>query len=332
MAEPCVVSIRRHAVALLLAAGVLHAAPACAEWLEREEAIMGTRCEVQLWTEDRLAGEAAMEAVFADMRRIDAAMSTYKPDSEVSRVNALAAKGPVKISAELFALLQTAQQYSRLSHGVFDITYASVGYLYDYRAHVHPDEATIEKALPNIDYRQLQLDPAASTIAFGKPGMRIDLGGIGKGYAVDRGIDILKGRGIAHALVNAGGDTRVIGDRLGKPWIVGIRHPDHADQVVLRIPLVDAAFSTSGDYERYFDEGGVRYDHIIDPKTGHSPHGVRSVTVIASTATRTDGLTKSVFIMGAKDGIDFINGLDDADAIVIADDGKVSYSKGLQPP
>ncbi len=245
-------------------------------------------------------------------------------------MNARAGKGPMVISAELFALLETAQQYSKLSHGVFDITYASVGYLYDYRAHIHPTEATIDAALPSIDYRQLKLDPAKHTIAFGKPGMRIDLGGIGKGYAVDRGIDILKARGVVHAMVNAGGDTRVIGDRFGKPWVIGIRHPDHEDEVVLRIPLVDAAFSTSGDYERFFDEGGVRYDHIIDPKTGHSPHGVRSVTVIASTATRTDGLTKSVFIMGAKQGIEFIDQLTDADAIVIDSDGKVSYSKGLQ--
>jgi thiamine biosynthesis lipoprotein len=327
------VSIWRQAAALLLLAGTaLHSAAVQAAWLSREEAIMGTRCAVELWAEDRAAGDAAIEAVLAEMRRIDAAMSTYKPESEVSRVNAAAGKGPVRISAELFSLIETAQQYSRLSHGVFDITYASVGYLYDYRAHVHPDDAAIQKALPSIDYRQLQLDPAQHTIAFGKPGMRIDLGGIGKGYAVDRGIDILRSRGFAHALVNAGGDTRVIGDRLGKPWVIGIRHPDRKDEVVLRIPLEDAAFSTSGDYERYFDEGGVRYDHIIDPKTGRSPHGVRSVTVIASTATRTDGLTKSVFIMGAKEGIEFINGLTDADVIVIADDGKVSYSKGLQPP
>lgn len=311
---------------------VLHPCLAHAAWLSREEAIMGTRCAVELWSEDPAAGEAAIDAVFADMRRIDAAMSTYKPDSEVSHVNAEAGRHPVKISDELFALIETSQQYSRLSHGVFDITYASVGYLYDYRAHVHPDAAAIDKALPSIDYRQLRLDPAARTIAFGKPGMRIDLGGIGKGHAVDRGIDILKARGITHALVNAGGDTRVIGDRLGKPWVIGIRHPDRKDEVVLRIPLEDAAFSTSGDYERYFDEGGVRYDHIIDPKTGRSPQGVRSVTVIASTATRTDGLTKSVFIMGAKDGIAFIDGLEDADAIVIGADGKVSYSKGLQPP
>jgi thiamine biosynthesis lipoprotein len=333
MKNSCAVSIWRQAFAmLLLASGMLHSAAVQAEWLYREEAIMGTRCAVELWSEDRKAGDAAMADVFADMRRIDAAMSTYKPDSEVSRVNARAGTAPVAISKELFDLIVTANGYSKLSNGVFDITYASVGYLYDYRAHVHPDGAAIGKALPSIDYRQLKLDAAKHTIAFGKPGMRIDLGGIGKGYAVDRGIEILKARGVAHAMVNAGGDTRVMGDRLGKPWVIGIRHPDRKDEVVLRIPLVDAAFSTSGDYERYFDEGGVRYHHIIDPKTGQSPHAVRSVTVIASTATRTDGLTKSVFILGPKDGIALIDRLEDADAIVIDAAGKVSYSKDLQPP
>jgi thiamine biosynthesis lipoprotein len=143
---------------------------------------------------------------------------------------------------------------------------------------------------------------------------------------------MLKARGFTHAMVNAGGDTRVNGDRFGKPWVIGIRHPDRKEEIVLRIPLVDAAFSTSGDYERYFDQGGVRYHHIIDPKTGHSPHAVRSVTIIASNATRTDGLSKTVFILGPKEGIAFINSLPDADAIVIAADGKVSYSKDLQPP
>ncbi|MEO6185243.1 MAG: FAD:protein FMN transferase [Steroidobacteraceae bacterium] len=298
----------------------------------REEAIMGTRCAVEVWATDRSEGEAAIEAVLADMRRIDALMSTYKPDSEISRVNVNAAKGPVPISAELFSLLETSQQYSRLSAGVFDITYASVGYLYDYRQHVKPDEKAIDVALNSVDYRQLKLDAARHTIAFGRPGMRIDLGGIAKGYAVDRGIEILKARGLAHAMVNAGGDTRVSGDRFGKPWVIGIRHPDRKDEVALKVPLVDAAFSTSGDYERFFDEGGVRYHHILNPKTGKSPHEVRSVTIIASNATRTDGLSKTVFILGPKAGLEFINKLPDADAIVIAADGKVSYSKGLQPP
>ena len=323
---------RQNWITIALGACAFHSGAVQAEWLYREEAIMGTRCAVELWATDKVSGQEAIEAVLADMRRIDALMSTYKPDSEISRVNANAAREAVPITSELFGLLQTAQQYSALSKGAFDITYASVGYLYDYRQHFHPDQAAIAAALPSVDYRQLKLDPAKRTVSFGKPGMRIDLGGIAKGYAVDRGIELLKARGFAHAMVNAGGDTRVSGDRFGKPWVVGIRHPDRKDEVVLRIPLVDAAFSTSGDYERFFDEGGVRYHHIIDPRTGQSPHAVRSVTIIASNATRTDGLSKTVFILGPTEGLKFIDSLPDADAIVIAADGKVSYSKGLQPP
>ena len=166
---------------------------------------------------------------------------------------------------------------------------------------------------------------------FSQPGVRIDLGGIAKGYSVDRGIDILQARGFTHALVNAGGDSRVIGDRFGRPWIIGIRHPDHPDQVITRMPLIDSAFSTSGDYERYFDEDGVRYHHIIDPHTGHSASKVRSATVIAPTATRTDGLSKTAFVLGPEEAIRIYNGLPDVDAILVALDGRILYTRGLEP-
>jgi FAD:protein FMN transferase len=316
----------------LVVALLLLSLPASAEWLRREEAIMGTRCAVELWATDTVRGEAAIASVFADMRRIDALMSTYKSDSELSRVNAQAAKAPVPVSRELFDLIATSIEYSRLSRGAFDVTYASVGYLYDYRAHQHPDDAAIAAALPGVDYRLLRLDAKAHTISFGRTGMRVDLGGIAKGHSVDRGIEILKRAGIDRAMVNAGGDTRILGDRFGKPWMVGIRHPDDRDKVVLRLPLTDAAFSTSGDYERYFDEAGVRYHHIIDPRTGKSPHAVRSATIIASTALRTDGLSKTVFILGPEKGIEFIDTLPDVDAVIVAADGKVHYSRGLAPP
>ena len=322
-------------VRLMLSLCVLAAAPVQAAWLSRGvDGIMGTRIYVELWAEDndKPRGEQAIDAVMDEMRHIDESMSVYKPTSEVSKVNRLAATKPVKISRELFKLLTTALEYSRITEGAFDITYASVGYMYDFRERKRPTEQQIASALPAVNYRHVLLDKATSTVRFSQPGVRIDLGGIAKGYAVDCGIDILKARGYTHALVNAGGDSRVIGDRFGKPWVIGIRHPDHPDQVITRVPLTDSAFSTSGDYERYFDEDGVRYHHIIDPRTGHSASKVRSATVIAPTATRTDGLSKTAFVLGPDEALRIYNGLPDVDAILVAPDGRILYTKGLAPP
>jgi thiamine biosynthesis lipoprotein len=318
---------------LIFLVAALSTVHAHAEWVEHvEDGIMGTRIVVELWSEDEAAGRAAIDAVLDEMRRIDEAMSTYKPTSELSLVNAQAAMKPVKISQELFDLLQTSIAYSKVTKGAFDITYASVGYMYDFRERVRPDEEQIEDALPGINYRHLILDPATRTVKFAREGVRIDLGGIGKGHAVDRGIAVLQARGIEHALVTAGGDSRIIGDRFGHPWVVGIRHPDRKEEVIARIPLEDAAISTSGDYERYFDENGVRYHHIIDPKTGHSASKVRSATIIGPTATRTDGLSKTAFVLGPERAIEIYNGLEDIDAILVTPDGQVLYTKGLEAP
>ena len=316
------------AVTLLLVA----VAPARAEWYAREEAIMGTRIAVELWHEDPAAATRAIDAVIAEMHRIDELMSVYKPDSQLSRLNRDAASAPVKVDPELARLVSRALEFSEMSDGAFDITYASVGYLYDYREHKHPTEAQIQAALPGINWHHVVVDQAASTIRFTQPGVRIDLGGIAKGYAVDTSIAILGKLGITNATVTAGGDSRILGDRRGRPWVVGIRHPDDRNRVIARIPLEDAAISTSGDYERYFDEDGVRYHHIIDPKTGKSPHGVRSVTVIAPTSTFAEGLTKSVFVMGPDLGLALIEKQPDVDAVVVTADGRVLYSKGLTPP
>jgi len=315
-------------VALLaLATGTARAA-----WLSRTvDGTMGTRIVVELWSEEPASGERAIDAVMAEMRHIDESMSTYKPTSELSRVNATAARAPVPISRELFDLLTTALEYSRITEGAFDITYASVGFMYDFRARKRPSDEQIAGALPAVNYRHVILDRQARSVRFTQAGVRIDLGGIAKGYAVDRGIAILKQRGIAHALVQAGGDSRIIGDRFGKPWIVGIRHPDHKEQIIARLPLVDTALSTSGDYERYFDENGTRYHHIIDPHTGHSASKVRSATILADTATRSDGLSKTAFVLGAEAAIRIYERLGDVDAILVKPDGTVLYTKGLEP-
>lgn len=317
--------------AVLLAALWATGAPVRAEWLFGEQPIMGTRCAVELWSEDRARGQTAIEAVFAEFRRIDALMSTYRPESELSRLNAHGAQRAVTVSRELYDLLATSVEYSKLTRGAFDVTYASVGYLYDYRTRVRPDDAAIAARLSSIDYRHLELLPDSTAVRFARPGVRVDLGGIAKGHAVDRGIAVLRARGIERAMINAGGDTRIIGDRLGRPWVVGIRHPDDERRVVLRMPIQDAALSTSGDYERFFEEDGVRYHHILDPRTGRPASKVRSVTIIGPTATRTDALTKSVFVMGAEEGIAFIDTLGDVDAIAVTPQGKVIYSRGLEP-
>jgi len=323
-------SLRFITVLVFGVASLLVTPPVLAEWYSREEAIMGTAVRVELWHDDATAARAAMSAVMDEMHRIDASMSPYKPDSELSRINREAAQKPVPVSQEMFDLIARSIEFSKLSGGAFDITFSSVGYLYDYREHVKPTDAQIAKALPGISYRHLQLDPKARTIRYDRAGVRIDLGGIAKGYAVDNCIAILKGRGITNAIVTAGGDSRLLGDRRGRPWNVGIRDPRQRGEVAAVLPLADVAISTSGDYERYFEEDGVRHHHIINPKTGKSATGVRSVTIIGPDGITTEGLTKSVFVKGPKEGMRLIESLKGVDAIIIDDAGHMLYSPGLR--
>ncbi len=305
--------------------------PLCAraEWVREEAAIMGTAITVELWHDDATQGRALTGAVLTEMRRIDALMSTYKPDSELSRINSLAARQAVAISSELFALIRKALEYSALTHGAFDITYASAGYLYDYRSSKRPKPEQLAAAVPAINWHFVQLDPAQTSVRFLHEGVRIDLGGIAKGYAVDRCVDLLLRAGVQDALVSAGGDTRVIGKRDDHPWNVGIRDPRKRDGLVSVIPLENAAISTSGDYERYFEENGVRYHHILDPTTGDSARALHSASIISTLATDTDALSTSVFVLGVEKGLQLINSLPDTEAILIDNQGKLHYSDGL---
>jgi len=299
-------------------------------WMSREEAIMGTAIRVELWHEEPTRGEAALDAVMEEMHRIDRTMSPFKPESELSRINREAARAPVPISKEMFDLIARSVEFSQLSDGMFDITFASVGCMFDYRNGIKPTADRIAAALPGIDYRHLRMDRRECTIQFARSGVRIDLGGIAKGYAVDNCIALLKSRGVKEALVMAGGDSRVLGDRRGRPWMIGIRDPRRKEDMVAMLPLVDTAISTSGDYERCFEADGVRYHHILDPKTGNSAFGVRSVTIIGPDATTTEGISKSVFIMGPERGIRFAESLPGIDAVIIDGDGNMHYTAGLR--
>jgi thiamine biosynthesis lipoprotein len=293
---------------------------------------MGTVISVELWCDDQSAGEAAADAVMAEMHRIDHSMSPYRPDSELSRINREAASSAVPLSAEMTRLLARAQAFSKLSDGAFDITYAAVGRLYNYRKRIRPTESELEQARCAVGYRNLLVDEAAQTVRFGRSGMCIDLGGFAKGHAVDRATEILRQRGIAHANVTAGGDSRVIGDRRGRPWSIGVRDPRRPGYVVALLPLENTSISTSGDYERYFDEGDVRFHHLIDPATGQSPRNIHSVTILAEDGLTTEALSKSVFVLGVDKGLQLIESLVDVDAIVIDAMGHLHYSSGLLQP
>jgi thiamine biosynthesis lipoprotein len=314
------------------AIALLVALPARAGWVGDAIDLMGTRVSVELWADDEARGGELVADVMREYHRVDDAMSTYKPDSEISQVNSRAADAPMVISEELFGLVERSLELSAMSGGAFDITYESVGYLYDFRARQRPTDRQIEERIGAVDYRHVVLDRARRTIFFKAQGVRINLGGIAKGYVVERAAAMLRARGVEHALLNAGGDTRVIGDRRGQPWIVGIRHPRVADEVVTRLPLVDEAISTSGDYERYFEENGRRYHHIINPATGRPTEGILTVTVIGPDGTMTDGLDTAIFVLGVERGLELIGAYPDYETIIVDATGKVSYSKGLTEP
>lgn len=317
----------RHLRAALL--GLLLAAnSAWPAWFDVTEPIMGTRIHAELKAEDPVLGQALLDDVLTEMRRIEAQYSPYLEDSELSRLNREAGQGWVTTTAEMVDLLQKSAQISRLTDGAFDITYASVGRYYDYREGQRPDEAAIAKALAAIDYEFVEINPAERKVHFAHPHVYIDLGGIAKGYAVDRCIELLEAAGISQASVTAGGDSRIIGDRDGEPWTVGIKDP-RKDEMAVLLPLVDTAVSTSGDYERFFEEDGVRYHHILDPRTGDSARDSWSVTILGPDATLTDGLSTSVFVLGPERGLALIDRLPGVDAIIIDAEGQLRYSADL---
>jgi FAD:protein FMN transferase len=172
----------------------------------------------------------------------------------------------------------------------------------------------------------------AGTLRFGRRGMRIDLGGFAKGHAVNNAIAILRTLGIGHAMVAAGGDSQLLGDRCGRPWSIAIRDPRNAAEVVAVLPLQDVAISTSGDYERFFERDGLRHHHLIDPRTGASPRTLRSVTILANDGLTSEALSKTVFVMGVERGMALIESLHDVDAVVVDAQGTLHCSSGLLSP
>lgn len=308
-----------------------------AEWHTDSQDIMGTRVSVTLWHENPEQAQRALENAMEQMRRIDSLYSPYRDDSELSRLNRLAPRAsetePMPISEEMTRLLDKSLYYGELTKGAFDITFGSLGRHYDYRAGNTPTEEQRRELLEAIDYRLVELNREQQSVYFAHPKVYVDLGGIAKGYAVDRAIAALREAGIQHASVSAGGDSRLLGDRRGRPWMVGIKNPRDPQAVAITLPLEDGAISTSGDYERYFiGPEGERVHHILNPGTGSSATGIASASVIGPNAFDTDALSTSVFVMGVERGLILLESLGGYEGIIITSAGKVHYTTGLEPP
>lgn len=300
------------------------------QWVIRDAKIMGTTIHTEVWHNDKGVAKQAADIVLDTMREVDQSMSSYIETSELSHVNKHAAVSEIPISDELYSVINHSLHYSFITEGAFDITFASVGYLYNFRNAVRPTQDEIQQQLQGINFRNIDLNEEKKTIHFKHANIRIDLGGIAKGYAVDLAVQRAKQLGVEHILVTVGGDTRILGDRRGRPWVIGIRHPLDKEKVIAKIPLANEALSTSGDYERYFEEDGVRYHHIIDPYTGDSAREVHSVTILGPAAMDTDALSTSVFVLGAAKGMKLLESLPEIEGIIVDSEGKLLFSSGLQ--
>lgn len=293
--------IRSLAVAVAFVSTLGAFPAAAASWASQARFIMGT-----LWTIEArgTAIDEAIEGAFAEIRRLDELLSTYKPESELSRVNREAGRTWVPVSPETAGLLRRALGYSRESGGAFDPTVGALVRLWgfkhlDYRK---PADLEIEAVKEKVGYRHVRVDDRLG-VRFGRPGLEIDLGAIAKGYAVDRAITHLKRSGAAAARVDAGGNQGVYGESpAGKAWLFGVKHPREDGEVLGVVPLATGAVSTSGDAERGFWEGGVRYGHILDPQSGRPAQGMLSVTVVAPTAEQADALSTALYVLGSERG------------------------------
>jgi thiamine biosynthesis lipoprotein len=296
--------VKRFVIFLLLAALAVSAAssPGVLRFEESLDA-MGTTYSVVVYGEDRFKIQSAVEQAFEEVRRLDDMLSNYKPSSEWSEVNRRAADGPVKVSDELFALLAECIRYSEASEGAFDITVGPLMKVWGFYkgSGRFPHRAEIRGAMARVGYRNIILDPREKSVRFARKGVEIDPGGIGKGYAVDRIVAILKRNGVQSALITAGSSSIYgIGAPPNEPrgWRVSIRHPKDANQNVEDVFLKDTSMSTSGNYEKFFRAGRRRYSHIMDPRTGYPAEGMLSVSVVAPRTLDSEAWTKPYYIKG----------------------------------
>jgi len=300
--------------------------------VQKTETIMGTQVSITVVAKTEQEGEAAIDAAMAEVRRFDRMMSLYKDDSEITRVNLAAGKGPVEVSPEMIEIVEAARKISELTDGAFDVTVGPLVVLWQMRLKegAAPTETEIESIKNRVGYRNIITDKKASTLFLMKPGMIMDFGGCAKGYVADRVAELLKGRGIDNAIVALAGDIRVMGHRPdGSSWRIGVQHPRDSAKTLTVLELSDKFISTSGDYERYQIVHRKRYHHILDPRTGKPSEGMESVTLVGDRGSVGDPLATALFILGPEKGLTIVKKLG-YEAIFVDDKGRVVMTEGIK--
>lgn len=295
--------------------------------------LMGSAFEITVVGDDANQANKHIDAAVAEIKRIENLISSWDKDSETSAVNRNAGLKAIRVKKELFQLIERAKGISKLTDGAFDISYAAVDRIWKFDGSMKqiPAHKDIKLSVATVGAKHIELDAKNNAVFLKKKGMKIGFGAIGKGYAADKTKTLLQERGVTAGIINASGDMNAWGAKPnGDPWRVAISNPMNKNKVFALMPLQNRAVVTSKDYEKYVRFNGVRYAHIIDPRTGYPATGLISVTVFAPKAELADALATAVFVMGKEAGIDRINQLPDVDCILIDENGKISTSKNIE--
>lgn len=291
---------------------------------------MGTELEIKAIGTDPAQLDHAIDAAITEMQRVEDLMTSWRP-SELTQLNAAAGPTSMEVPRELAAIIARGLEIGKLTGGAFDITFAGVGRLWQFKEAGGPLPApeVIATALASVGYDRVRVTPETSTVHLPQ-GMQIGLGGIAKGYGVDRAISVLRQHGVTDAIVNAGGDMKALGRNLNGPWEVAIKHPRDRERALAVLNLENTCIVTSGDYERFFEHDGERYHHILDPRTGYPSRGCMSATVLGYNAELSDSIATALCVLSPAEGIALVESLDRIEALLVDQQGAVHVSPGLQ--
>lgn len=318
-------------VLAVLVSGCLPNNLAASKSYKETQFLMDTVVEITAYGPE---AEEGVKAAFAEFQRLHAITNNFDENSQVSKISQMAGKDKVAVDPDLVYIIKLSQDVAAKLDDSFDITVGPLSALWGigHKGDYVPSQTEINKVLPLVNYRLIEVDDKANTVYLPKPGMMLDLGGVAKGYATDKAIEVLKSKGITSALVNAGGDVRVIGNKPdGKPWRIGIQDPRNADGITAKLAMTEwDTMETSGDYQRFIMKDGVRYSHILNPRTGWQPREVASVTMVTNSSTYGDVLSKPIFVLGVEKGLALLKQFPGNEAVIVTMDGKIIVTPGLE--